>query len=154
MAAKVHAEAIPEIVAAVSAGELAVSAASLVASLPQDRQRTIMESGGVSAVRAEAGVVRRSRGRIVRHDTPESSKNPPHSPSLPVVPPATASDATSTKETITALVKLAKGAPHSYRTEVIQSLLDSLPEDKVLWVRRRCDDVLADRRRHTETASG
>jgi len=47
MAAKVHAKAIPEIIDAVDRGELAVSAAAIVADMPAEEQRAI-ESLGIT----------------------------------------------------------------------------------------------------------
>lgn len=52
MAAKVHREAIKEVVAALESGELAVSAAVVIAELPKEKQEEIA-AGGVKAMRAE-----------------------------------------------------------------------------------------------------
>lgn len=54
MAAKVQAKAIPEIAAAVASGQLAVSAAAIVADMPVKAQREIVASGGIKAVKAAA----------------------------------------------------------------------------------------------------
>ncbi len=67
MAVAVKTKAIPEIIAAVKNGELAVSAAAAVADLPPDEQSKIMTAGGAPAVRAAASGIRRSakQGRSV-----------------------------------------------------------------------------------------
>jgi ParB-like chromosome segregation protein Spo0J len=59
MAAKVHAKAIPEISEAVDRGEIAVSAAAIVADMPHEQQRAIA-SEGPKAVREAAAKVRKA----------------------------------------------------------------------------------------------
>jgi ParB-like chromosome segregation protein Spo0J len=56
MAAKVHAKAVPEIVEAVDRGEVAVSAAALVADLPADKQKTIAAEGPKAVKQAAAKI--------------------------------------------------------------------------------------------------
>jgi ParB-like chromosome segregation protein Spo0J len=68
MAAKVIAKAVPEIVCAVDRGELAVSAAAVVADMSHDRQREIVSSGGAKAVKEAA-----ARARKVESKRPERS---------------------------------------------------------------------------------
>lgn len=58
MAAKVHAKAVPEIIEAVDRGELAVSAAALVADLPEDKQKEIA-ADGPKAVKQAAAKIRK-----------------------------------------------------------------------------------------------
>jgi len=58
MAAKVHAKAIPEIIDAVDRGELAVSAAAIVADMPAEEQRAISKEGP-KAVREAAAKARK-----------------------------------------------------------------------------------------------
>ncbi len=56
MAAKVHAKAVPEIVEAVDRGEVAVSAAALVADLPADKQKAIAAEGPKAVKQAAAKI--------------------------------------------------------------------------------------------------
>jgi ParB-like chromosome segregation protein Spo0J len=56
MAAKVHAKAVPEIVEAVDRGEVAVSAAALVADLPEDKQKAIAAEGPKAVKQAAAKI--------------------------------------------------------------------------------------------------
>lgn len=56
MAAKVHAKAVPEIVEAVERGEVAVSAAALVADLPVDKQKAIAAEGPKAVKQAAAKI--------------------------------------------------------------------------------------------------
>lgn len=58
MAAKVHAKAVPEIIDAVDRGDLAVSAAALVADLPEDKQKEIA-ADGPKAVKQAAAKIRK-----------------------------------------------------------------------------------------------
>jgi hypothetical protein len=147
MAEKVHKKAIPEIVAAVDAGDLRVSAALDVASLPHDQQQAIMDNGGVPAVREAAAVVRRSRGRIVRPDGTGVPATPPHPPSIPVIPPAAASNAASSDESLAALVVRAKASSHFRRLEAINELVETLPEREILAVLARCESLINERRK-------
>lgn len=59
MAAKVLAKAVPEIVAAVESGALAVSAAAIVADMPVEKQKELIESG-VAAVKEAAAEARKA----------------------------------------------------------------------------------------------
>ncbi len=146
MAVKVREHAIPEIVAAVDAGNLAVSAAANVASLSRSRQQSIVESGGVPAVRAAAAAVRRSRGKIVAHDA-ETPETPSHVPCMPVKSAAVATP----DESLDALLESAIASSHFRRIEVIESLLATLPEDKVRMVQEHCKKLLAERRSKSQT---
>jgi len=56
MAAKVHAKAVPEIVEAVDRGEVAVSAAALVADLPEEKQKAIAAEGPKAVKQAAAKI--------------------------------------------------------------------------------------------------
>lgn len=58
MAAKVHAKAVAEIIEAVDRGDLAVSAAALVADLPEDKQKEIA-ADGPKAVKQAAAKIRK-----------------------------------------------------------------------------------------------
>lgn len=61
MAAKVHEKAIPEIVQSVESGELAVSAAAIVADMPEETQREIVLKGGAKEVKKAAAAARKDK---------------------------------------------------------------------------------------------
>jgi ParB-like chromosome segregation protein Spo0J len=61
MAVKVLTDAVPEIISAVESGELAVSAAAVVADMPHDQQRQIVASGGAAAVKDVAAKQRKKK---------------------------------------------------------------------------------------------
>lgn len=70
MAAKVHAKAVPEIVEAVDRGEVAVSAAALVADLPAERQKAIAAEGP-KAVKQAAAQIRKEAVEPESRHTPD-----------------------------------------------------------------------------------
>ena len=154
MAVAVKTKAIPEIIAAVKNGELAVSAAAAVADLPPDEQCQIMASGGAPAVRAAASGIRRSakQGKsVVMEQTmpapplPEQTR-PQTSPSVPNIAP--------TEEPLTTLIERAKASSHTRRIEMIEALLNTLPESNILAIHRRCDELLLQRRNPGHKSSG
>ena len=135
MAETVQAKAIPKIVAAVESGDLTVSAAAAVADLPQNEQSTIMAAGGAPAVREAACMIRRSakRGRsVVTEQTTPALPVPEQSSPLPA----------PTEEPLTTLIERAKASSHTRRIEVIEALLNTLPESDVRVIHRRCDELL------------
>ena len=149
MADRVHRKAIPEIVAAVGAGNLAVSAAATVAELPPDEQGKIMTSGGAAAVRAAASVIRRSanRGKSVLDSTTTPAPPVPDQ-SRPMTSPNTAAPENS----LAALVELAKASSHFRRQEVIEALLVTLPEASIDAILKKCGELLEQRRNRQQAA--
>ncbi len=142
MAENVQAKAIPTIVAAVESGDLTVSAAAAVADLPPDEQCKIMASGGAPAIRAAAGVIRRSsqKGRSVLTEPTAPAPPVPENPG-PLTSPSPVNSA-PTEEPLTTLIERAKASSHTRRIEVIEALLNTLPESDVRVIHRRCDELL------------
>lgn len=78
MAVKVQTDAVPEIISAVESGELAVSAAAVVADMPQDQQRQIVASGGAAAVKdAAANARKKKRSSVPANETVQPHKGVP-----------------------------------------------------------------------------
>ena len=147
MAVAVKTKAIPEIIAAVKNGELAVSAAAAVADLPPDEQSKIMTAGGAPAVRAAASGIRRSakQGRSVVIEQLTPAPPVPENPG-PLTSPSSPNTATApTEEPLTTLIERAKASSHTRRIEVIEALLNTLPESDVRVIHRRCDELLLQR---------
>lgn len=146
MAENVQAKAIPTIVAAVESGDLTVSAAAAVADLPRNEQSKIMTAGGAPAVRAAASGIRRSakQGKsVVIEQTAPASPVPEQGRPLPS---PSAPNKAPTEEPLSTLIERAKASSHTRRIEVIEALLNTLPESSILAIHQRCDELLKQRR--------
>ena len=125
------------------------SAAAVAAEGPQDKQRTILPSGCIRAVREVATVIRRSknRGKSVSIDPPT-----PTSPTPEQSRPPASTDQAPTDERLTTLTERAKASSHFRRKEVIESLLATLPESEIVAMTAKCDELLQGRRNRHQSA--
>ena len=65
----------------------------------------------------------------------------------PLTSPSSPNTATApTEEPLTTLIERAKASSHTRRIEVIEALLNTLPESNILAIHRRCDELLQQRR--------